>query len=239
MKPEYPRLAARVVLFSVPLFLSAFPPDTWKLYVLGPVVILFLAQEMYLILPTPAPLETVRRLDSIVRYALNELQNRYFETISSPPGSIDVRFNIMLPVRKSRFSKSTHLQIFYRSDRSIFGEPEPQNRWAQGEGNCGRAWLSNDQCFFDSVRYPEAAELGQKVRSVGNIKSVISTPIRSLKGQAVGILNFDSKLNLDASRFDTPLVQNLAWQFAAVLAPLVPPNGVALRTKPSTAPEDT
>ena len=121
----------------------------------------------------------------------------------------DIRANIMLVVKgRYRFFRK-YMQIFYHVGG--YGETEQHMKWfkrCNGRGTCGEAWKRKHPVQFDSQlrEYnPPAARLSKTQKSVPEIMSINSVLSVQLKERGspriLGVLNFDSKLNVDRTCF--------------------------------------
>ncbi len=189
-------------------------------------------QQIYVALPKPVGMSFVEERRKLADALLKSLLADYYEVIRKKPLPV-VRANVMLLTKGALGVFGSHLVIryfVYAGDYEYSNEAHDA-KWRKGEGNCGKAWRIGKPRRYDSKnpRYRNAMgtlnALQKKVVDEEGIASWLSVPIR-YDDTVVGILNSDSRRNLDATRFSDPDVYNLAEAYARDLAPLCPKDGV-------------
>jgi hypothetical protein len=171
---------------------------------------LLAAQQIYLVIPKPVKTKIVDQRESIIVNELTYFLERYYDKIEELQRKHEVlptvRINVMLPTKRFRGVLGTYLKIYYYRcpDKVIYTTEEFSNKWKFGEGTCGAAWKSNKNAIFDSETPEYQLRIKNikkgKLPSIQSIKCSLSVPI-VLDGSVVGVLNLDSKSNLDDTLF--------------------------------------
>jgi hypothetical protein len=192
----------------------------WKFYFYGVIAVLFAAQQIYLRWPKPVSPADVEDIKGIVDVLLNATINAYYSIInakgSQPPSSI--RVNVMLPTWPRFMCGRRYIKIYYSHGGQAgirYPDDEIDLRWKRGKGTCGYAWTKGHTAIYDSENEDfKAAEkrlMPAQRQVVGSLKSVLSIPIWSKeRKKIIGVLNFDSKWNVDRTFFnDQDVIQHL------------------------------
>lgn len=162
-----------------------------------------------------------------------EVINREFSDNLNPD---DIRANIMLKVKRKHPFMRGFIKIFYHSGQ--YAEKELNMPWykgGKGSGTCGEAWNKACPVIFDSkdqtYRIPQD-RLDKKQKDVPiitDINSVLSVQIKKRASDLIiGVLNFDSKLNIDRTRFNEPSIITEGLTIARKLVYCLPTEQVKL-----------
>jgi hypothetical protein len=177
---------------------------------------------------------------TMIESYLNNARLNVVEIINSISSSkiseSDIRANIMLVVRHQYPLSRKYMQIFYYVGG--YGEEEQHMEWfkrGNGRGTCGEAWKRKHPVQFDSQlrEYnPPAARLSNRQKAVPeimSINSVLSVPLKERGSPRIlGVLNFDSKLNVDRTCFINEQVIEQGVEEGKVLLRLLPNAEVKL-----------
>lgn len=146
--------------------------------------------------------------------------NEYEELVDDPP---EVRVNVMLLRRRDVFplGNSRKLWPWKRSLKVEFAHGNYSNfneydvKWAVDEGVCGTAIEYNKMIWSDleTVEIHEWDMTRNQLNATKHLGSVLSIPIYvpedESKNHPVGVLNIDSRANLDETQFDRELGKEL------------------------------
>lgn len=148
----------------------------------------------------------------------------------------DIRANVMLRVKGKWPFARRYIKMFY--DSGNYTEEESNVKWYKGKkgsGTCGEAWDKARPVIFDSAderyRLPldRLDKKHREVKEITEIKSVLSLQIKKRGGDdIIGVLNFDSKLNIDKTRFDERTVIKLGMVKARQIVYCLPTELVKL-----------
>jgi len=187
---------------------------------------IFVIYQVYLIYPSPAERGSVEPGRILIEKYLDGLVERYYECLESlSPDAAevpDVRANLMLPTKKWKGSRESFLKIYYVAPGSLYSNPELSLEWKPGVGACGWAWENGHRCPYDSkqkeLKIPDGSLSESQKIAVADINSTLSVPLWN-DGKIVGVLNLDSKRNVDETFLNHPEVYTLAIRCAQDLAP--------------------
>jgi hypothetical protein len=149
----------------------------------------------------------------ILGVVIDELARTYAEYTR---GNSDVRFNVMEVRRRFGLAGSRSLTMMF--NRGGYTAGEQALVYNEGDGACGRALAENDVVWFDRsarqqvpVRMPPIHEDVTR-----DVISVLSIPIYRVddeqKARPIAIINLDSKLTIEHTKFDDPKVQELVMR---------------------------
>lgn len=207
---------------------------TWKLWLYGVIGLFFTLQQIWLRWPKPVSLSDVEDLRGIVEPLLKTTLTEYYSTIpKSAHPAPTVRINIMLPTWR-RFRLGCYLKIYYSHGGPAgvrYPDDELDLPWRRKNGTCGYAWAKKHTVIYDSqtpdFQAPEKRLTPKQRQVVGYIKSVLSVPIWSKKQKKViGVLNLDSKWNVDRTYFHQENVIQRLEAWARVFSTMLFSDGV-------------
>jgi len=212
--------------------------DNERIWFLSIVTFILFLQTFYRQIPNPSNLKSIESRRIIIEQSLKDLTNKYYVSLgsfsnysSNQPKPV-IRVNLMLPTRKLKGLLGTYLRIYYYycPDGIMYSEDEILNKWGKKDGTSGWAWShKNMMGFYDSIR-PElklpANRIPKKNRlAVQDINSIISVPIRN-DNEIVGVLNIDSKSNIDDTLFTNDKIYQLIYAYCSALGGHCFENGV-------------
>ncbi|MCG8554025.1 MAG: hypothetical protein MJD61_01870 [Proteobacteria bacterium] len=199
------------------------------------IVLLFLGQQLMLRWPKTASPSEVDDMRLAIAPILESLLERYNRAITQLSGLQvpAVRTNIMLPTGNRVWKR--YLAIYYWDGgpaRIAFPEAELNLRWMRQQGTCGSAWSKKRATIFDSEDEAYQAPAGRltdrQKAVVGQVRSVLSVPIWSdPPREVIGILNLDSRFNIDRTLFHHQDIAKVLEASARSLGKVITPNGVA------------
>lgn len=239
------RISVALVLYAVPV-VSAYFPSTFNWIYKGLLIplslALFLVHEIILIWSPTVPKEEVTEKFQFFRLLLETITKDKMlaainqQNANNPINRDDFRVNIMLPVRRGFFLLRQRMRIFYYSD--AYTDDEQETYWYKGKkgsGTCGTAWNLGKPVMFDTqnrnFRRPQKRLNDQQkaVERLLQVNSIISFPICARgKKRIIGVLNFDSNLNLNRTFFSQSDIINTGLEAAAFIAYVLPDRKVAL-----------
>lgn len=136
----------------------------------------------------------------------------------------DVRMNVM-PVgqqfgRGLLPRRNTYLAIEFHTDG--YEREELEQRYAPGEGCCGRAYVENNPTFYDERRQPlgEGQMSATQRRVTEDVKSVLSVPVYdpgNVDDRIIAVLNLDSTAYTDETKFNEMAVQRVVMRRAPLV----------------------
>jgi hypothetical protein len=155
---------------------------------------------------------------------------RQFTDADSP----EFRANIMLYKRRHTFpfGKGRFMWPWKKSLKVDFSQGEYDDHgennliWAIDEGVCGTALEYNKPCWSDleDIDIHEWGMTERQMKDTEHLGSVISIPIYRLndetKDKPIGILNVDSRANLDETRFDEEEMREILLDYANYIGTL-------------------
>jgi len=203
-------------------------------------IVLFAGREVKNIWVLGIPVAELSESSDLINQYLNFQRSKIVEEINrfnnDPISENDIRINVML-IAKKRFRFSKRIKIFYSV--GSFSDDEKNMLWKKGEktgcGTCGAAWSNKRPTIFDSkneIFNVFSKRLSQKQQSVKKIKernSVLSIQIKAKnKSNIIGVLNLDSKLNIDKTHFEEHEIIERAVVEVRKLIYFLPQEGVRM-----------
>jgi GAF domain-containing protein len=204
--------------------------DLQRTWILALVTIIFVLQQVYLVMPKPAARAAVAARAPVVENFLRTCLNEYYERhIGAGENRPRVRMNVMLPTKGYILCESLYIYYFACPPGVVYTDKEKDCSWGKHKGTCGWAWAKRQTTIFDSGHQDLSAaalRLTERQREVaGHVQSVLSVPIWAPE-KVVGVLNLDSESNVDETHFDKLQVWRLAEATASCLGSLCFRDGV-------------
>jgi putative methionine-R-sulfoxide reductase with GAF domain len=209
---------------AIDLLTSGWP---WWLVVLAFIVSLFLALYVYALeYYWPRLITSDRYRQRFIEMVLIDLLDDYLEQVPEVE-EVDIRLNVMLP--KSKWPWRSRLSIKYAI--GAYSGQEWALEFRPGVGCAGTAWAEHSQVYFDLVKdHTTLKGMSDAQReATQHLHSILSTPIfrdadaggSSAIEHPIGILNIDSPLGVDTTRFDQENVRKLAADSATLVGALL------------------
>lgn len=208
----------------------------WKLWMYGGFALLFAFQQISLRWPKPVSMFEVEDMKVISNQLLGNAITDYYEEIKKLGGNPilpSARVNLMLPTWR-RFRIGQYLKIYYSNGGPAgvsYPGAELDLKWTRNNATCGAAWAKERTVIYDSntqgLKSPEGSLTTEQKEVVGDIKSVLSVPVWSkAHKKVVGVLNLDSKWNIDRTFFDRTEVVQLLEAQARLFSMMLFPDGI-------------